>query len=47
MWFDIASAAAAGRSETGDPLRPNALEPEFHAVPAGPAHRTVVLMVPA
>src|SRR5215510_13441652 len=27
----------AGRTETPDPLRPNALDPGFHDVPAGPA----------
>jgi hypothetical protein len=28
---------AAGRHETGDPLRQDALDPGFHGVPAGPA----------
>jgi hypothetical protein len=28
----------AGRTETGDSLRQNALDPGFHGVPAGLAH---------
>jgi hypothetical protein len=28
----------AGRTETGDSLRQNALDPGFHRVPAGSAH---------
>jgi hypothetical protein len=37
---------AAGRNETGLPLRQNALDPGFHRVPTGLERRTVLLMVP-
>ena len=38
--------SAAGRTGSGVTLRQNALDPGFHGVPAGPAHTTVMLMVP-
>jgi hypothetical protein len=37
---------AAGRSETGNPLRYYALDPWFHCVPAATAHPIPMLMVP-
>jgi hypothetical protein len=37
---------AAGRHETGNPLRQNALDPGFHGVLTGQRIRAVRLMVP-
>jgi hypothetical protein len=37
----------AGRTETGNSLRQDALDPGFHGVPAGRRTRTVMLMVSA
>jgi hypothetical protein len=38
---------AAGRHETPDPLRSNALDPGFHWVPTVRSRRTMMLMVSA
>jgi hypothetical protein len=36
----------AGRSETGVPLRQNALDPGFHRVQTAPAHPDLMLLMP-
>jgi hypothetical protein len=47
FWVDHDDWSAAGRSETGNPLRQNALDPGFHGVRMVRRMGTVVLMVPA
>ena len=47
FWVDHHDWSAAGRSETGNPLRQNALDPGFHGVRMVRRMRTVMLMVPA
>ena len=46
FWVDHHDWSAAGRSETGNPLRQNALDPGFHGVRMVRRMRTVMLMVP-
>ena len=46
FWVDHDDWSAAGRSETGNPLRQNALDPGFHGVRMVRRMRTVMLMVP-
>src|SRR6185312_5904694 len=38
VWVDHEDRPAAGRRETGDSLRQNAVDPGFHGVPVAPAH---------
>jgi hypothetical protein len=45
-WLPDAMEPALERTGAGISLRQNALEPGFHDVPAGPAPRIVMLMVP-
>ena len=46
FWVDHHDWSAAGRSETGNPLRQNALDPGFHGLRMVRRMLTVMLMVP-